>query len=84
MRIDAVGAIHHIVIRGIERRRIFYNDADKNNFTEQLRNIICDTQTACLGWSLLPNDAHLLLRTGLVPLPTVMRRLLTGGSKIGR
>ncbi len=77
-RIDAPGAIHHIVIRGIERRRIFRNDADRNNFTERLGKIISDTQTACLGWVLIPNHAHLLLRTGLVPLSTVMRRLLTG------
>ncbi|MBW2058222.1 MAG: transposase [Deltaproteobacteria bacterium] len=77
-RIDAAGAVHHVIIRGIERRRIFYNDADRNSFTERLGKVISETRTACLGWVLMPNHAHLLFRTGLVPLATVMRRLLTG------
>jgi len=32
----------------------------------------------CLAWALLDNHFHLLLRTGTVPLSTLMRRLLTG------
>jgi putative transposase len=31
-RIDAPGAFHHIICRGIERRKIFYDDTDRNNF----------------------------------------------------
>ncbi len=31
-RIDAAGAVHHIIISGIEQRRIFRNDADRLNF----------------------------------------------------
>jgi len=30
-RIDAHGALHHIIVRGIERRKIFYDDKDRNN-----------------------------------------------------
>jgi len=77
-RIDAPGAIHHIIIRGIERKKIFRNDADRTNFIERLGKIVTDTKTACFAWCLIPNHAHLLLRTGLVPNSTVMRRLLTG------
>jgi REP element-mobilizing transposase RayT len=77
-RIDTAGAIHHIIIRGIERRKIFRNDSDRSNFVERLEKIVSATHTACLGWALIPNHAHLLLRTGLVPISTVMRRLLTG------
>ena len=77
-RIDSVGAIHHIIIRGIERKKIFRNDADRENFIERLGKIITETKTACFGWSFIPNHAHLLLRTGLVSISTVMRRLLTG------
>jgi len=28
-RIDAPGALHHIIVRGIERRRIFSDDQDR-------------------------------------------------------
>ena len=30
-RIDVPGALHHIIVRGIERRKIFYDDKDRNN-----------------------------------------------------
>jgi len=31
-RIDAAGALHHIIVRGIERRKIFGDDADRDFF----------------------------------------------------
>jgi putative transposase len=77
-RIDAPGALHHIMVRGIERRKIFRDDKDKDNFVERLGDIIKDTSTPCYAWSLLSNHVHLLLRTGDHPIATVMRRLLTG------
>ena len=77
-RIDAPGALHHIICRGIERRKIFNDDADRHNFLERLGNILKETSTPCYGWALIPNHFHLILRTGKVPISTVMRRLLTG------
>ncbi|KAF5415867.1 MAG: hypothetical protein C5S49_05325 [Candidatus Methanogaster sp.] len=77
-RIDAPGALHHIIVRGIERKTIFKDDADKDNFLERLKNILTDSNTSCFAWALIPNHFHLLLRTGRVPISTVMRRLLTG------
>jgi REP element-mobilizing transposase RayT len=77
-RIDAPGALHHIICRGIEQRKIFDDDADRNNFLERLGKILKETSTSCYSWALIPNHFHLLLRTGKVPISTVMRRLLTG------
>ncbi len=77
-RIDTPGALHHIIARGIERRRIFEDDEDRYDFVENLGLILEETETACYAWSLIPNHFHLLLRTGLVSVATVMRRLLTG------
>lgn len=77
-RIDAPGALHHIIIRGIERRAIFEDPQDYQNFIERLGNILTDSLTPCYAWALLTNHVHLLLRTGMVPLATVMRRVLTG------
>jgi putative transposase len=77
-RIDALGALHHIICRGIERRRIFRDDPDRDNFVDRLGRILVRTSTPCFAWALLPNHLHLLIRTGTVPIATVMRRLLTG------
>ncbi len=77
-RIDAPGALHYIIIRGIERRHIFSDDQDRDHFVERLGDIVTETKTFCFGWALIPNHAHILLRTGETALATVMRRLLTG------
>ncbi len=77
-RIDAPGALHHIIARGIERTKIFTDDVDRDNFLNRLGNILTETETACFSWALIPNHFHLLLRTGATPITTVMRRLLTG------
>jgi REP element-mobilizing transposase RayT len=64
--------------RGIERRKIFSDNTDRNSFVERLGRLISETKTICYAWALLPNHFHLLLKTGNVPIATVMRRLLTG------
>jgi REP element-mobilizing transposase RayT len=77
-RIDAPGAVHHIIARGIERRPIFISDVDRDDFVKRLSRIVTESETACFAWALIPNHFHLLLRTGKIPISTVMRRLLTG------
>lgn len=77
-RIDAPGALHHIIVRGIERKKIFYDDTDRDNFLQRLDDVLSDTHTPCFAWAFIPNHLHLLLRTGVTPIYTVMSRLLTG------
>jgi putative transposase len=43
-----------------------------------LGNLLLETKMGCYAWAFLPNHAHFLLRTGEVPLATLMERLLTG------
>ena len=77
-RLDAPGVLQHIMARGIERRKIFWDDKDRSSFLERLAVILEETQTQCYAWTLIPNHFHLLLRTGPTPLSKVMRRLMTG------
>ena len=44
-RLDAPGVLHHIIIRGIERRKIFSDDRDKDNFIERLATLLPETKT---------------------------------------
>ena len=48
-RIDAPEALHHIICRGIERRKIFDNDADRENFFRT-------------SWNYFKRDVNALLR----------------------
>jgi len=51
-RVDAPGALHHIIIRGIERKPLFKDKIDYGNFIDRLGKILVDTGTACFAWAL--------------------------------
>ena len=77
-RLDAPGVVHHVIIRGIERRKIFWDEKDRKDFVERLGDLLPKGGTTCYVWALLSNHAHFLFRTGQVGLAEVMRRFLTG------
>ena len=77
-RLDAAGVLHHVIIRGINRKKIFLGNDDREDFAGRLSVLLPETGTACYAWALMSNHSHMLLRTGDVPLSTFMARLLTG------
>ncbi len=77
-RLDAAGMLHHVIVRGIERRPVFGSFADRRDLFERCGNLFTESRAACYAWAFLPNHVHLLLSTGTVPLSTVMARLLSG------
>jgi putative transposase len=77
-RLDTPGILHHVMIRGIERRKIFTDNEDRNNFIDRLSTLIPETKTQCYAWAYMPNHIHILLRSGPSGISTFMRRLLTG------
>ena len=77
-RLDVEGALHHVIVRGIERSPIFKDNKDRQRFVDRLADLVGATGTKVYAWALIPNHFHLLLRSGASGLPTFMRRLLTG------
>ena len=76
-RIDYSGYLYHVMARGIERRRIFIDDADYEDYLGRLEKCLKRTDRRCLAFSLLPN--HLLILRGVrksmgLVLPLVSRR----------
>ena len=55
-RLDAPGVLHHVIIRGIERRHIFTNDKDLEDFLNRLTGILPATQTGCYAWALISHS----------------------------
>jgi putative transposase len=49
-RIDAPGAVHHTIVRGIERKRIFKDDLDRERFLERLGSVLAEGATGCFAW----------------------------------
>jgi REP element-mobilizing transposase RayT len=67
-----------LIIRGIEQRKIFRDDWDREDPPQRLSNLLTATQTFCCAWVLIPNHTHFLFCTGSVSLAALMRRILTG------
>jgi len=80
-RIDAYGALYHIIARGIARKKIFFDDKDRDPFLRRLGSILKESDTPCLAWALIPNPFHLLFRTGTSPY--CARRMLTCSNSPG-
>jgi putative transposase len=77
-RLDAPGTLHHVIIRGIEKRRIVDDDEDRDMFVERLGQLSQGIRTPVYAWALMTNHAHILLRSGPQGLVSFMRKLLTG------
>jgi REP element-mobilizing transposase RayT len=66
------------MVRGIERRPLVRDDPDRADFVARLAALVEARALTVYAWALLPNHAHLLVRTGMRPLARSMRSLLTG------
>jgi REP-associated tyrosine transposase len=75
-RLDYPGALHHIIVRGIERRKIFYCEKDREAFLDRLEDVVLRTKAGLYAWALMPNHAHALLRTGELPISRLVQRWL--------
>jgi hypothetical protein len=54
---EAPGALHHIIARGIAHRKVFDDNADRYFFVDRLGLIFRDTSTQCFAWELIPNHS---------------------------
>jgi REP element-mobilizing transposase RayT len=66
------------MVRGIDRRSLFRDDRDRAAFVARLGTLAAAAGLSVYAWALLRDHAHILVRTGVMPLARVMRRLLTG------
>jgi len=41
-RLDAPGVLHHVMIQGIERRKLFRNNKDREDFIKRLEILLKD------------------------------------------
>jgi REP element-mobilizing transposase RayT len=56
-RLDAPGTLHHVIVRGIEKRRIVDDDNDRESFIQRLGELSQRSETAVHAWSLMTNHA---------------------------
>jgi len=76
-RLDVPGALHHIMVRGIDKTKIFRDDQDKSRFLERLSQTVEESKSSVYAWVLMDNHVHILFKSGKDGISTVMRKLLT-------
>ncbi len=76
-RLDVPGALHHIMVRGIDKSDIFRSDEDKARFLERLGQTVSEDKCTVYAWVLMDNHVHILFKSGKQGISAVMRKLLT-------
>ncbi|MGD8983083.1 MAG: transposase [Desulfobacteraceae bacterium] len=77
-RLDSPGTLHHVIVRGIEKKEIVSDKYDRADFVKRMGALAQETGTSIYAWSLMTNHAHILLKSGPLGLSKYMRRFLTG------
>jgi putative transposase len=54
-RLDAPAVLHHVMGRGIEKRKILLEDQDRSDFLSRLSALAEEKWMDIYGWALLPN-----------------------------
>ena len=67
--------IYHIILRGINKQRIFEDDKDNQYFLEKLKTYKDISGYEIYAYCLMSNHNHLLMKEGEEPLSTAFRRL---------
>ena len=76
-RLDVPGALHHIMVRGINKSAIFQDNQDKLRFLWRLGENVTEGKCVVYAWVLMDNHVHILFKSGKQGISTVMRKLLT-------
>ena len=77
-RIEYPGAFYHVISRGNQRQKIFFDDRDRKKYLELLFGLGEAYGFRLHGYVLMSNHVHLLMEAGAVPLSRFMQRLGSG------
>ncbi|MBI2214771.1 MAG: transposase [Acidobacteria bacterium] len=70
LRIEYPGAVFHITSRGNERRHVFLDDEDRDQFLQLLADAVTRFSWILTAYTLMTNHFHLVIET---PVPTLSR-----------
>ena len=74
-RLEFPGALYHVVARGNDRRPVFRDDEDRENYLSRLAHYRGKFHFRFLSYCLMTNHVHLAIRTADAPLSRIMAGL---------
>ena len=78
LRLEYEGAIYHVTMRGVDRRRLFEDDEDRRRFLSRLGDGAEEHGVRVYLFCLMSNHVHLVVETPLANLSAFMHGLQTG------
>ena len=78
LRIDLPDGVYHVTSRGLERRRIVRDDADRQRWVDGLATVAQRRDWRVFAWVLMDNHFHLFLRVPRGDLSAGMHDLNSG------
>ena len=76
-RIKSNTGIYHVMLRGINRQQIFYDDEDYGCFLSKLKVYKEISHYQIYAYCLMGNHVHILIKVADEPLETIFRRVST-------
>ena len=61
-RVYNEGDYFHVMLRGINKQDIFYDDNDRERFLETIKRFSAETDVVIIAWCLMNNHVHILLK----------------------
>jgi len=77
VRVEYEGAIYHVMIRGNNRRTLFYDDRDRHRFLGRLKEMAEEFDVRMYAFCLMINHVHLVVETPHANLGRFMHKLQT-------
>lgn len=71
-RLECPGMVYHVIQRGNNREAIFRDDADYYRYLNIMAKTKAEYDFLLLGYVLMGNHYHLLIRTGEIPLQKII------------
>jgi putative transposase len=78
LRVLVPDGTYHVTSRGINKTKIYLDDADRTAFLARLGKVVTASAWSCLSYCLMDTHFHLLVRTPHPNLPDGMRSLKSG------
>lgn len=69
--------IYHIIVRGINRQTIFFEDDDYQRYVETIGRFVADGDAILLGYCLMSNHVHLLIQENNTAISKIMKKIGT-------
>lgn len=74
-RLQAPGTVHHLIARGNERREVFRDDADREDYLQRIARYRERFGIRLYAYCLMPNHVHLAVEQGATSLSAFMHAL---------